>query len=1024
MTTFEPPEERLIRAARSAVCDDSARAVARDSTSARELPALGGYEIIREIGRGGQGVVYQALQHSTQRHVAVKILRHGLLASASEHSRIEREVRILAQLKHPGIVTVYDSGQCGGLSYVVMDFIDGVPLSTHVHAQRPSTRELIGLFINIAQAVHAAHLRGIIHRDLKPENIRIDADGLPHVLDFGVAKLLERDSLMASLTMTGQFVGSLQWAAPEQARGDQAAVDTRTDVYALGVIFWQALTGEFPYAVDGDMTRVLANIVSAEPSRGSIDARCLPCEIETILRKCLAKEPERRYPDAGDLAEDLRRYLDGRPIAARRDSQFYILRKTIARHRVVFGMAATMFVLTIAAAIGLAILYARAERNAALAIERAAHLREALYYNSISLAEKAYETANPIEMNAALEQCPEDMRGWEYWHLKRLTDESVVSWKAHERDSSVIAYSPDGRYLLTTGLETKRFPPIQRSTKVWSAETGELVHVLDTDNVALQGSAAFSPDGNYIAVGGRTFRLRLYEMDTWKRRYEIDRGQRPPDQATTLIGFTRDSSKIVLGDGYRDSVHVHDADTGAHLRTLKQPGPVAFDAHVDGRRVAFGSFNGTASVWDAETGERLEHLTGHGAQVRGVAFAPDGSYVVTDAWDGRLRGWELPGGSLRFTSEAQPNAAVQIWGVSFSPDGRLLSRCVSTWIELWDAHRTQRLRRLIGHNATTIGTAFSPDSRRVAGVANNGIVRIWDLRGGRAQRTVGPGGQALAWSPDSRWFAVLGVGDHLRLYDAATEEVAWEQRPGAAHKWASGVAFSPDSRLLANAGMNGDIELRAVAGGRVEMVICAHVGRAGRLAWSSDGRRLASLGTDQFLRVWEVSTGALVREILVGTSEVVMGTYFDVDFGPDGSRVAASARDNAVRVWEVESGELMLTLSGHTDSVGGVRFTSAGDRIISCSLDGTLRVWDTRSGATLQTLRGTRNHLYHLALAPDDRHVFAGGDDLRLWDIDTGRQVLRIADVVLSQVALSPDGRRLAGVNETTTMIWDGTPLD
>lgn len=1014
-------EVSLIHRARQALRGGDDAQVVRDSPTA--VIEIDGYDLIREVGRGGQGIVYQALQRSTQRHVAIKVLRHGLLATASEHARLEREVRVLAQLRHPGIVTIHDSGRSGSFSYVVMDYIEGVPLDAHLARTQPGTRPRVELFALIAEAVNAAHLRGVIHRDLKPANIRIDADGHPHILDFGVAKLPESDSPLATLTLTGQFVGSLQWSAPEQARGDLAAIDVRTDVYALGVIFWHALTGSFPYPVEGDMSRILANIVSADPTRVGRTGSRMPVDVETILRRCLAKDPARRYQNAGDLAADLRSYLDGKPVVARRDSQWYVLRKTIARHRVVFGLAAAIFLLAVGAAIGLAFLYARAEHNATLAGERATHLREALYYNSISLAEKAHETGNPIEMNAALEQCPEDMRGWEYWHLKRLTDESVLSWKAHERGASVVAYSPDGRYLLTSGLEAPRFPPVLRATKVWNAATGELVHVVDAGNVALQGSAAFSPDGKRIAVGGRTFRYRLYEMDTWKLLYESDRGQRPPDQSTTLITFAGDSSRVVIGDGYRGGVHVHDADTGEFLRTLNQPSFLASHVHADGRQIILGSIDGTASVWDIEAGERLAHLTGHGHQVRGVAFAPDGSYAVTDAWDGRLRGWELPGGSLRFISEAQPNAAVQLWGISFSPDGRYLSRCVSTWVELWDAARTQRIHRLIGYEATIICSAFAPDSTRVAGIAADGVVRIWDLHGGRGRRTIGPGGQALAWSADGRWFAVLGARDQLRLYDAATEDVVWEQRPGVAHPWASDVAFSPDSRLLASSGAGNDIELRDVASGRLEQVIYAHVGRVGRLAWSRDGRRLASLGTDQFLRVWEAATSELVREILVGTSEVVMGTFFDVDFSPDGSRVAASARDSAVRVWAVEGGELLLTLTGHTDTVGGVRFTSTGDRIISCSQDGALRVWDARSGECVRMLRGTRNHVHHFALAPDDRHVFAAGDDLRLWDIVTGRQILRLADVALSCVALSPDGRRLAGGNETELVIWDGAPL-
>ncbi len=1019
-------ESALICKTRKVFADASGARILRDTTS--PTLELEGYDLIREIGRGGQGIVYQAIQRSTQRHVAIKVLRHGVLASAGEQARLEREVRILAQLRHPGIVTVHDSGCSGNLSYVVMDFIEGIPLDAWIAQTRPEARRLVLLFQQIAEAVNGAHVRGVIHRDLKPANIRIDSEGVPHVLDFGVAKLLESEAPLAALTTTGQFVGSLQWSAPEQVRGDPSAVDVRTDVYALGVIFWHAFTGAFPYTVDGDMSRILANILSADPTRPGGRGTRLPFDVETILRKCLSKDLARRYQSAGELADDLRCYLDGRPVAARRDSPMYVLRKTVERHRVVFGLAAALLVLAVSAAIGLGILYFRAEHNAALAEQRAEDLRASLYYNSINLAEKAYETGNSIEMTAALEQCPPDLRGWEYWHLKRLTDESALTWKAHEiADGPSVMFSPDGRFLLTNGLESARFPPVNRTTKIWDAQSGALLHVLDENNPAIQGCASFSPDGKRVAVGGRTFRFRVYDAETWQMLYEVDRGSRGHERSTTSIAFSGDSAKIIIADGYRDSAFVHDAANGALLRELSQPLPSILDTSRDGRLVAFGSIRGTATVWDLETGEQLVALPSHGQQVRGIAFAPDGSHIMTAAWDGRVRAWELPSGALRFISEARPDAATRMWEMQYSPDGRYFALCSSFWIELWDAHRALRQRTLLGHTAATLGVAFSPDSDRVAGTAADGSVRIWDLRGGRGRREIGRCPGVVAWSGDGRWIASFGEDNRLVLYDAVTELPVWEKQAGVPQHWASDVAFSPDGKLIACSGVYSDIEFRDVATGKLVNSIVAHMGRAGRLAWSSDGRLLASLGTDQFMRIWEAKSGSLVREILVGTSEVVMGTAFAVAFSPDGGHVAASARDSAIRIWSVSDGQLRSTMSGHEldGSVGGLVYTSSGEHIVSCSLDGTVRVWNVARSECERTLRGPRGGLLHLALAPDDQHVFAAGDDLRLWDITTGRQVLKITDRAIGSVALSPDGRRLVGTaRDGALLIWDGSPLE
>lgn len=383
---MDPAEERLIAAARVAVCGGAAK-VARDSHTHGARPAIAGYELIREIGRGGQGVVYQARQRSTGRDVAIKMLRQGMLATGGEQARLEREVRILAQLRHPGIVAIHDSGTAAGLSYVVMDYIDGSALDAHLAETRATLRERVELFARVADAVHAAHVRGVIHRDLKPANVRVDADGGPHVLDFGVAKLLETDTPLASLTLTGQFLGSLQWAAPEQARGDQSAVDVRTDVYALGVIFWQAIIGDFPYPVDGDVSRVMAMIKSVEPSATRRARSRVPFDVETILRRCLQKDPARRYQSAAELADDLRRFLDGRAIAARRDSQWYVLRKTIARHRLVFGLVAAMLVVATGSAIGFAWMY-RVSEVARQDVERAnRELRRDLFAATPSLTD-------------------------------------------------------------------------------------------------------------------------------------------------------------------------------------------------------------------------------------------------------------------------------------------------------------------------------------------------------------------------------------------------------------------------------------------------------------------------------------------------------------------------------------------------------------------------------------------------------------------------------------------------------------
>jgi serine/threonine protein kinase len=324
--------------------------------------ALRGYEFVGEIHRGGQGVVYEAIQTTTRRRVAIKVMNRGPFGDRHGGARFEREVQILARLNHPNIVTIHETGRTSDSDFFVMDYIEGTPLDQWVSTVRersldwgdrrhpdrnapgaPFTRsavtEILALFVKVCHAVNAAHLRGVIHRDLKPSNVRVDSDGEPHVLDFGLAKLsadeigrFDDDSDMQTMTLPGQFVGSLPWASPEQAEGS-ANIDLRTDVYSLGVLLYQMLTGTFPYEVEGNLHDVLGRIMQASPVRPrSLNAR-IGDEIETIILKCLAKDRERRYQSAGELARDVERYLAGEPIEAKRDSLNYVLAKQLRRYR-------------------------------------------------------------------------------------------------------------------------------------------------------------------------------------------------------------------------------------------------------------------------------------------------------------------------------------------------------------------------------------------------------------------------------------------------------------------------------------------------------------------------------------------------------------------------------------------------------------------------------------------------------------------------------------------------------------------
>jgi tRNA A-37 threonylcarbamoyl transferase component Bud32 len=357
--------DAVVREAK-ATSDEAAAARPSSTEDADELglPQMTGFRILGEIGSGSQGVVYKAEQHGTRRLVALKVIREGAFASKSERRRFQREIEFVSKLQHPNIVTVYACGQEAGHEYYAMEFVEGEALDTFLSGRTLSIEKTIGLFLQICDAISYAHQRGVIHRDLKPSNILIDSDGRPRIVDFGLAKpVAESAGLRSAATRVGDFAGTWYYASPEQVRRDSSLVDVRSEIYTLGVIFYEMLTDSYPYPIEEESSDSLArHILSTPPTRPRSVRRDLDDDIETIVLRCLSKEPQRRYQSVAGLHDDLLRYLHGEAIEAKRDSFFYVLGKALHRHRWrAAGVAAALAGLVVFTVV-VAILYTRAER--------------------------------------------------------------------------------------------------------------------------------------------------------------------------------------------------------------------------------------------------------------------------------------------------------------------------------------------------------------------------------------------------------------------------------------------------------------------------------------------------------------------------------------------------------------------------------------------------------------------------------------------------------------------------------------